>query len=263
MSEQEADKALDMTEFNVISSALPAGGGEYELTSLTIGIFRNDQPSHRFSLGKDKTKHIPLIANQGWILPATASGLCSYDDPLDVLMVEISSSVLTEVGMPDPSGAAPIVGDIDPLARELAVASESFKQGGTLYRETMHRALAAQLAKLLLPPSDETRVIEDARLRRVVEYIHDHLADDLSLKNMSDIAAMSGFHFSRAFKAATGKSPLQYVIAERMSLAKVLLKTTKLTVSEICFRVGYNDLSRFGQHFKRTSGTTPAKFRNR
>ena len=250
-----------MADLSAILTSFPAGGGEFKLERLTIGIFHNDQPTHRFSLGQDKTQSIPLKANQGWILPPGASGMCTYEAPLEVTMVEVAPRVLSEVGMADPKTTAPVVGDIDPLTLELALGAETFNKGGTLYRETMHRALAVQLTNTLQSSSDRESSIEDVRLRRVVDYVHDNLAEDLTLAAMSNLAAMSGFHFSRAFKAATGKSPLQYVIAERISLAKVLLKTTGLTVSEICFRTGYNDLSRFGQHFKRATGTTPAQFR--
>ena len=249
------DLSANLTKF-------PAGGGEFKLERLTIGIFRNNQPTHRISLGRDKVENVPLTADQGWILPPGATGICTYDEPLDVMMVEVAPRVLSEVGMPDPTTISPVIGNIDPLTLELAMGAENFNKGGTLYRETMHRALAVQLTNTLQLADDKIRSIEDVRLRRVVEYIHEHLTEDLTLESMSELAAMSGFHFSRAFKTETGKSPLQYVIAERISLAKVLLKTTSLTVSEVCFRCGYNDTSRFGQHFKRATGATPSQFRD-
>ncbi|MDA4848434.1 helix-turn-helix domain-containing protein [Hoeflea poritis] len=250
-----------MADLSATLTNFPAGGGAFKLERLTIGVFRNDQPTHRLGLGADKTEGIPLKADQGWILPPGATGVCTYDIPLDVMMVEVAPRVLSEVGMADPTTIAPVVGDIDPLTLELAMGAEKFNEGGTLYRETMHRALAVQLTNTLQTVEGRIRSIEDVRLRRVVEYIHDNLAEDLTLESMSNLAAMSGFHFSRAFKTATGKSPLQYVIAERIELAKVLLKTTGLTISDICFRTGYNDVSRFGQHFKRATGMTPGDFR--
>ncbi|MEM6462253.1 MAG: AraC family transcriptional regulator [Pseudomonadota bacterium] len=251
-----------MADLNAVLTSFPAGGGEFRLKRLTIGIFRNDQPTHRISLGRDKAENVPLKADQGWILPPGASGICTYDIPLDVMMVEVAPRVLSEVGMAEPDAIAPVVGDLDPLTLQLAMGAEAFNKGGTLYRETMHRALAVQLTNTLETTESPARSIGNVRLRRVVDYIHDNLAEDLTLRSMSGLAAMSGYHFSRAFKTATGKSPLQYVIAERIALAKVLLKTTGLTVSEICFRTGYKDLSRFGQHFKRATGTTPGKFRD-
>ncbi|WP_421723286.1 helix-turn-helix domain-containing protein [Bauldia sp.] len=201
-----------------------------------------------------------MTAQQGWILPSGATGICEFDAPLDVMMVEVEPDVLREVGMETPESITPHVGDFDAVTLQLSMAAEDFNAGGTLYRETMHRALAAQLTKTLAVRPQASQ-IEDVRLRRVVAYIHDNLAADLTLGSMANLAAMSGFHFSRSFKAATGSSPLQYVIAARIDLAKVLLKTTSLTVAEIAHRVGYNDLSRFGQHFKRTAGATPAQFR--
>jgi AraC family transcriptional regulator len=104
--------------------------------------------------------------------------------------------------------------------------------------------------------------IDDVRLRRSVEWIHAHLAEDLSLAGMAEVAAMSPSQFARAFRVATGSSPLRYVIGARQELARVLLRTTRLTVAEVAYRVGYADVSRFGQHFRRATGTTPGAFRD-
>ncbi len=249
---------------NVISnrSILPAGGGGYELPNLSIGIFLNDQPSHRFAHGTTKTDFLPLEKNQGWILPAGSNGSCEYDDDLEFVLISLNDKILAEFGMDANFSFQAIVGDLDPLLLSLCLNAPDFSSSGTLYRETMHRALAAQIIQMVKPIPDWHIGIEDARLRRVLDYIRDHLSDDLSLADMAEIAAMSGTHFSKAFKKALGLSPLQYVINARLELASVLLKTTNLTVAEIAWRVGYQDLSRFGQHCKRKFGTTPAAFRN-
>ena len=125
----------------------------------------------------------------------------------------------------------------------------------------MFRALAAQVVETNRPIPDWHRGIEDARLRRVLDYIHNNLSQDLSLSEMAGVAAMSAAHFSKAFKAAIGASPLQYVIAQRLDLAAMLLRSPALSVAEIAYRAGYQDISRFGQHFKRKFGTTPAAYR--
>ncbi|MEM0900640.1 MAG: AraC family transcriptional regulator [Pseudomonadota bacterium] len=227
---------------------------------LTLGVFLNDQPTHRLTFGGGQAKASPLMAHQGWIMPSGATGICEFDAPLEVMMVEVEPSVLKEVGMDRPDTIDPKVGDFDVLTYNLAMSASEFQKGGTLYNETMHRALAAQLTRTLATRPEASQ-IEDVRMRRVVEYIHDNLVEDLTLDTMASLAGMSGFHFSRSFKKAVGKSPLQYVIAARIDKAKVLLKTTELGVAEVCYRVGYNDLSRFGQHFKRAIGTTPARYR--
>lgn len=242
------------------SASLPAGGGPFVLQDITLGIFLSDQPTHRLTYGSSRAAHRPLNRNQGWILPAGSEGLCEFDAPLDMLSVSITQEVLQEVGM-TVTEFAPVIGDIDPVLLSLSLGAEGYAKGGTLYRETMHRALAAQLAQVVAPAPDWQRDIADARLRRVMDYIHDSLADDLTLDAMADLAAMSATHFAKAFKRAVGSSPLQYVIGARLEMAAALLRTGDLSVVEIAWRVGYRDVSRFGQHFKRKFGATPAAYR--
>ena len=125
----------------------------------------------------------------------------------------------------------------------------------------MELALAAHLAHLLSSRTDGAAAVDDRRLQRAVAYIHDNIAEELSLDEIASEAAISRFHFVRAFRKAFGISPYQYVIHERMERAKILLKTTRLPVAEVAARVGYDDVSRFGRHFRRHVGTTPAAFR--
>jgi AraC family transcriptional regulator len=240
---------------------LPAGGGAFDLPNLSVGIFLNDQPSHRFAHGSKLSVHKPLSRNQGWILPAGSDGVCEYDDELEFVMVNIDDGIAAEFGLGNAFEFDPIIGDIDPLLLNLSLTASTALGAGTLYRETMQRALAAQIVETIKPAPEWHAGIEDARLRKVLDYIHDNLAEDLSLSGMADLAAMSATHFAKAFKKEVGSSPLQYVIAARLELASVLLKTSELTVAEVAWRVGYQDLSRFGQHFKRKYGATPAAFR--
>mgnify|MGYP001802346857 CR=1 FL=1 len=143
----------------------------------------------------------------------------------------------------------------------MALQAERFAEGGTLYRETMERAMAAHLAQTLSPRLASAPRIDDRRLLRAIDFIQAGLANDLSLTAMAATAGMSPAHFARVFKSATGASPLQYVIAQRIARAPAQLRTPRLPVAEIAYRGGYADLSRFGRHFKRRTGATPAAFR--
>jgi AraC family transcriptional regulator len=242
---------------------LPPGGGAFALPQLAMGLFEVDQADHRFSVGSDRRKSIPLTAGQGWLLPAGASGFCEYDAPLDFLMVQLSDGLLQDVGIARGLEFEPLVGTLDPLLVQLAKASLTSSAQSSLYADTMQLAFAAHLASVLSPVQRAATWIGDHRLHRVLDYIHANLAADLALDDMASEAAMSRFHFVRAFKNAIGTSPLQYVIGERMKLAQVLLRTTQLSVAAIALRVGYEDVSRFGQHFRRHVGAAPAAFRNK
>ncbi len=251
-----------MAELLTTRTEVAAGGGPFALPELTIGVFLTDQAEHRIATGGDRPARIPLARHQGWIMPAGSDGICEFETALDLLTLKVPGALLRDAGFDDRQGMRPMVGDLDPLLLSMALNAESFGAGDRLYRETMHRAFAAQLVRVLSPPREEAVAVEDTRLRRALDYIHDRLDSDLGLQDMADVAAMSVSRFARAFKTATGRSPLQYVIAARLDRAAVLLRTTRLSVAEIAYRVGYNDLSRFGRHFKRRFGTTPAALRD-
>ncbi|MEM9781890.1 MAG: AraC family transcriptional regulator [Pseudomonadota bacterium] len=245
------------------------GGGPFAVDQLTLGIFLDDQPDHRIAIGGDRRAERPLTRHQGWIMPAGATGICEFDRPLSVRMVTLERALLSEVGLADPAAVRPIIGAIDPMLLQMALAAERFMAGQALYRETMIRALAAEIARVAgagaragAEPGDEPGgTVADIRLRRVVECIEDDPAADHSLETLAGLAAMSPYHFARAFKAATGSPPLHYVIAARMRLAEMLLKGSSLPVTEIAWRVGYGDTSRFIRSFRRHAGVTPGAFR--
>ncbi|MEM8555200.1 MAG: AraC family transcriptional regulator [Pseudomonadota bacterium] len=240
---------------------LPAGGGPFALDRVTVGVFLTDQPNHRLAVGSDRTIDAPLKRNEGWVLPAGSEGLCLFENNLDLVTVHLDDGLLRECGLQDAEQLPQVIGQLDPILLSMALNAGTFLDGDTLYRDTMVRAMGHHLVRTVTPQRAEAAGLSDTRLKRVVDFIHDHLSDDLSLTAMADLAAMSPTHFAKAFKKATGSAPLQYVISARLDRAKVLLQTTQLTVADVAWRVGYADLSRFGQHFKRQFGITPGKVR--
>ncbi|MFN6453016.1 MAG: SDR family NAD(P)-dependent oxidoreductase [Nostoc sp. EfeVER01] len=94
-------------------------------------------------------------------------------------------------------------------------------------------------------------------LRQAIDYIQAHLDQNLSLAEIAAAASISPTYFSRLFKRATGSSPHQYVIQQRVERAKVLLKTTDLAIASIALKVGFSSQSHLTQHFKRLTGVTP------
>ncbi|MEM8582364.1 MAG: AraC family transcriptional regulator [Pseudomonadota bacterium] len=251
-----------MPKLRFTKAELPAGGGPFKLSQTAVGIFLDAQPSHHLSVGGDTRLHMPLAQNEGWVMQAGSEGLCEFDDPLNLLMLEVPDDLLAEVGGDPRAGFAPRVGDLDPILVQMALGAESYLDGEPIYAETMQRALVAHLFRSQIAPLQTSAPdISDKRLRRVIDHIQENLSTKLSLEDMAELAGMSTYHFARAFKSATGAAPLKYVIAARMDRAKLLLRTTRHTVAEVAYGVGYDDLSRFGQHFKRHVGATPRAFR--
>jgi AraC family transcriptional regulator len=83
----------------------------------------------------------------------------------------------------------------------------------------------------------------------------------LSLSDMADITALSPSHFCRVFRSIVGIPPIEFQAALRLDLAKRLLLTTPLSVTEICFAVGYSSPGTFTSRFSRLVGLPPRTLR--
>ncbi len=100
-------------------------------------------------------------------------------------------------------------------------------------------------------------------LQRATAYIAFRMALPLTLDEVASKAAcVSSGHLSRLLKAEYGESFQKYVQNIRLEKAAELLQCSSLSIKEIANRVGYQDLSRFGQHFKRRYQLTPRHYRN-
>jgi AraC-like DNA-binding protein len=98
-------------------------------------------------------------------------------------------------------------------------------------------------------------------LDRVREYIDRHYTRPLTVAELAKSARLSTFHFIRAFRAATGHTPHQYLRARRIARAQELLVTTPMPVTEVCDAVGFQSLGSFSALFRRLTGETPAQYR--
>ena len=137
--------------------------------------------------------------------------------------------------------------------------------GGRLYAESLGTALAVHLLRQS-STSPRTPVIHKGGLasrprQRVIDFINEHLQDELSLVELSRIAKLSPHHFATAFKASTGLSPHRYVIERRINRASDLLRRDDKSISEIAYAVGFSSQSHLTANFRRTMGVTPRRFR--
>ncbi|MBK3556823.1 helix-turn-helix domain-containing protein [Streptomyces globisporus] len=106
-----------------------------------------------------------------------------------------------------------------------------------------------------------TNTIEDA-VRRVVEYMHVNLGQNLTIDDMARTAMFSKFHFTRIFREVTGTSPGRFLSALRIQEAKRLLVHTALSVADISSQVGYSSVGTFSSRFKACVGLSPSAYRD-
>jgi AraC family transcriptional regulator len=100
-----------------------------------------------------------------------------------------------------------------------------------------------------------------ATLRRLFDHIDGGLAGELRLAELAALARLSEDHFVRAFKAAVGQTPHQYVLARRIAHAQRLLERGGLPVAAVARAAGFAGASHFAASFRRLVGTSPSIWR--
>ncbi len=99
------------------------------------------------------------------------------------------------------------------------------------------------------------------RLRRVRDRIDRDYAQPLDVEALARGAHISAGHLSREFRLAYGESPYGYLMTRRIERAMALLRRGDLSVTEVCFAVGYLSLGTFSSRFNELVGTPPSVYR--
>ena len=92
-------------------------------------------------------------------------------------------------------------------------------------------------------------------------WMQDNSQREIRLSEVARRFDMSVRTFNRRFREATGKSPMQYLQELRIDMAKDLLQTSNLSISEIAYKVGYQDVAWFSELFKAHLAISPSEYR--
>lgn len=104
---------------------------------------------------------------------------------------------------------------------------------------------------------------DNRRLLRARDLMDREYWNDLDMKGLGHVAAMSRAHFIRSFKETFGETPHRYLQRRRVERAMYLLRTTDRPVTDICMQVGFSSLGSFSRTFSEIVGESPSRFRNR
>ena len=97
--------------------------------------------------------------------------------------------------------------------------------------------------------------------RSVAQYIEENVSEQILLAELAELAQLSIFHFSRAFKQSFGMPPHRYHTTRRIERAKILLAKPNQSVTEIALDMGFSETSSFTAAFRRLAGRTPTEYR--
>lgn len=205
---------------------------------------------------------LPSGADSWWVSSPTSAH--------EVCHMHIDLSFLTRVAFEDcragaATGLPPRVDASDMIMSAIAQAiMDEPANSPRLMWDTMATALALRLFRIeqnaiVMPQARGGLAARTTKL--VIDYIEDHLNEDVSLVELAELAGLSQFHLCRAFKQATGLPPHRYQIKLRVERAKELLEASSLPISEIALAVGYDDQGQLARLFRKEVGTTPSQYR--
>ncbi len=95
--------------------------------------------------------------------------------------------------------------------------------------------------------------------RRVLEYIHNHYADNPTLSELADLVNLSEYHFQRMFRRSHGVSPHNYLTEVRLNYAQQMIRSGK-SLAKVAIDCGFSHQSHLNRIFRKSIGLTPGQY---
>ena len=209
------------------------------------------------------------------VIPAKTRIFARWDGEDHYLRIRIPSRLIQSVARetidtnPEQLELLPNFRTRDPQIKAIAMMLLSeLKQenlGERLYIESLTNILAVHLLRKYSAYKPDLTSHEaglaEYQLLQVLEYINEHLNQDIKLADLAQLLGISQYHFSRLFKQSIGTAPYQYLLQQRIERAKQLLKETDKSIMEIAFLCGFNSHSHLSKQFRQFIGMTPKAYR--
>jgi AraC-like DNA-binding protein len=178
------------------------------------------------------------------------------DVRLDFDLSRVSTSLGEEFGMPEPRVFHSE--RLHYLAKCLAAECENPDQYTSLYIDGLTLAMCVDFLRAgAKAPARTPGRLAPRQLRRVTEYLIEHLAEAVRLGDLAALTGLSLSQLGRAFKASTGLSPHRWQLNSRIGKAQELLLSSSMHLSEIALVTGFVEQSHFSRVFKSVVGASP------
>jgi AraC family transcriptional regulator len=182
-----------------------------------------------------------------------------FQDCTDRLAEGKRVELLDRVGFEDPAAAR--------IMELLSGEAEIGEPSARLFVEQAIDLLCIQLLRkhtaLSIPVTRPPAGLAPWQVKRVTAYMLERASESLTLDELAGVIHLSRFHFCTAFRLATGKTPHEWLVIQRIDMARKLLEDRVLNITEVGLAVGYGTPSAFTAAFRKIVGCTPTDFRRR
>jgi AraC family transcriptional regulator len=254
----------------------PSGEGKTHYSEEhTICLSLASRPVHFLQIKGGKTHSSLYGKGDISITPAEMPFFARWDGDDHYLQIRIASGFIQQVArealtmnsdclelLPEFRIRDP---QIEAIALMLLTELKQENLGGRLYIDSLANVLAVHLLRQHATAKPHLQIYEGGlsqrQLVQVLDYINEHLDQDIKLTDLAQLLGISQFHFSHLFKQAIAVSPYQYLIQQRIERAKQLLKQTDRSIMDVALDCGFNSHSHLTKKFRQLTGMTPRAYR--
>ncbi len=220
-------------------------------------LILNDGQAHSYAQTKNLTL-INVLADEPFILKHTPSlsSLPNYEDCFHLKTRRRAGKIVRRRMRLNPMERSHLVGLIERLEEELRTRPQG--------HEAMAIALYTQIVVTLCRHYGNVPFLkkqERSVIGRAVTFIEKQYREDISLKQLEKLTFLSSRTLLRRFAVATGLTPGQYHLRVRIAKACTLLRDGSLNVTEVAYRVGFNDSNYFTRQFRKVLSVSPSEYR--
>lgn len=148
-----------------------------------------------------------------------------------------------------------------PYFKQLVVEADTTRWGGGQRLRSLMSLLCIGVFRLLTARRDREPLLSDDQCQRLATFFAEHAHERLAAADLARVVNLSPDYFTRIFGATFGDPPRTWMVRQRMRLAAERLKSTTLSVKEIAYALGYDDVYLFSRQFRSFMGMSPRSFR--
>ncbi len=153
----------------------------------------------------------------------------------------------------------------DPLTRELVLALIRNGSSDRLYSDALANSLLVHhltSANKRWTQGSSIGKLNRKQLQRAMDYLQEHLGQELDLQSWAKEVGLSPYHFAPLFRRTTGLAPHQFALRHRVERAKSILATGDTSLSGVAYDLGFSSQSHFNRVFRQYRQMTPGEWRN-
>ncbi len=243
------------------------GGAHFSATAQQHLVWFVSPATLECRIGSSSLRHVTVPGSIA-VVPAELDSGADAKGSIETLLVTIDPAKLALAAAEDQAfEARPMERlsgndeELFELARTMAAESAGgYPNGALFWNETSARFIDGLLLRHSSSPPPRTRgALHRDVMKRMRDYVADHLDQPISVDILAQMAGRSRFHFSRIFARSVGVSPYRYIVHLRLKRAMEHLRDREMSLAEIAACTGFADQSHLSRWVRRVYGVSPSQ----